>query len=148
MTAARIRLIVAAAAFLGWMSWLGSAVLQRGSVPLVSRAQVTGASLVLVANVSVGGDGLPVPTAKVVEVVSGNGPAVGNEIEVTNLPAAQPPGGAGFSGAGEYLLPLVPNADGKTFRVAGLPRSPGYEASTPERPLIYPWTDDVRKQLR
>jgi hypothetical protein len=45
------------------------------------------------------------------------------------------------------LLPLVALTNG-SYRVAGLPRSPGYEAATPERPVIYPWTEDVQKQLR
>lgn len=147
MSFARARLIVAAAAYLGWMAWLGYAVLGRGTVPLVSRAQITGASLLVVAELSSGQDNLPQPTAKVVEVLRGEGPTAGEDVEVTNLPASKPPDRQHFPGGGAYLLPLTPNGDGKTYRVAGLPRSPGYEATTPERPVIYPWTDDVRKQV-
>jgi hypothetical protein len=144
MTFARIRLVVAAALFFGWLAWLGTAVLQRGSVPLVSRAQVTGATHVVVAAVKVGANGLPEPTAEVVEGLRGG--MVPGAVEVTNLPAAMPPGAGGFPGAGTYLLPLVTSGDGK-YKVAGLPRSPGYEPATPERPVIYPWTDDVKKQM-
>jgi hypothetical protein len=68
-------------------------------------------------------------------------------VEVLNLPAAKPPGTADlFPGAGRYLLPLV--GDGKTFRVAGLPRSPGYEPTTPVRPPVYKWDADTQAQLR
>ena len=45
-----------------------------------------------------------------------------------------------------YLIPLV-DKDGQ-FIIAGLPRSPGYEAATPERPAIYPWNEDTQKQLK
>ena len=145
MTFARVRLLLAAALFFGWMAWLGTAVLQRGSVLLVSRAQVTGATHLVVAAVTAGNDGLPMTKTKVIETLRGD--VTVGEIDVTNLHAAQPPGASGFPGAGEYLLPLTANADGKTFVVAGLPRSPGYEPAMPQRPVIYPWTDDVKKQV-
>jgi hypothetical protein len=48
---------------------------------------------------------------------------------------------------GEYLLPLVKTPAGR-YRIAGLPASPGNAAAAPERPRIYPWTDDVKAQLR
>jgi hypothetical protein len=35
-----------------------------------------------------------------------------------------------------------------TYRVAGLPASPGFPATYPERPRVYPWTPDVKAQLR
>lgn len=145
MTFARLRLVFFAALFFGWLAWLGSAVLSRGAVTIVSRAQLTGATDLVVAEVKTAPDGLPDPAAAVVETLRGKLPA--GPVEVTNLPAAQPPGGDGFPGADKYLLALVPNGDGKTYRVSGLPRSPGYEPATPERPVIYRWTDDLRKQL-
>ncbi|MGL6095270.1 MAG: hypothetical protein ACRC7O_05655 [Fimbriiglobus sp.] len=142
MTFARIRVVVAAAAFLGWLGWLGFAVTQRGSVPLVSVGQLTGATHVVVAEVAADGT-LPASTATVKHVLRGAGLIAGDTIPVPNLPAAQPPIG-GFPGHGEYLLALT--SDGRTFRVAGLPASPGYEPSTAARPVIYPWTDDIRRQ--
>jgi hypothetical protein len=146
MSGAKVRLVVAAVLFLAWLGWLGYGVAQKGKAPVVSRAQLAAASALVVAEVSVGEDGLPTPRAKVVRVVRGEGPPAGSEVEVWNLPAALPPGSDGFPGAGEYLLPLV--WDGKTGRVAGLPRSPGYEPTAPARPVVYRWDDDTRAQLR
>ena len=55
--------------------------------------------------------------------------------------------GKGFLGAGQYLLPLA-GGDLGVFRVAGLPRSPGYEETTPKLPSVYPWTPEVQAQLK
>lgn len=150
MTRARPLFLLALAAFLGWLGWLGYAVYAARYAPdrsaVLSRAQLTAATHLIVADVTVAEDGLPAPVAKVVEVLKGNGVAPDAEVEVLNLPAAKPPGPGGFPGPGLYLLPVV--GDGKTFRVAGLPRSPGYEPTPIERPPIYHWTDDTRAQLR
>jgi hypothetical protein len=152
MTRARLFYIVALAAFLGWLGWLGYAVYAARYAPekpvVLSRAQLTAATHLLVADVTVAEDGLPAPVAKVVEVVKGNGVAPGADVEVLNLPAAKPPGPGGFPGPGRYLLPAVRTEQTGPFRVAGLPRSPGFEPTPVERPPIYPWTDDTRAQLR
>ena len=146
MTGARIRLIVAAAAFLGWMAWLALAVLDKGKVDPVSRAQLTEANILVVAEVKVL-EGKPSGKVKVVKRISAAGPVEGTEIEVANLPQAEVPA-KGFPGDGTYLLPLV-TRDNLVFSVAGLPRSPGYEAvSHPSHPAIYPWTDATQTQLR
>jgi hypothetical protein len=148
MSFARIRLIVAALLFLGWLGWLGYAVSRKGTVQIVSRAQLTGATHWVVAELKVGADGIPLPKVAVKEVMKGD--AITGEIEVRNLPSSATPlpvaGESRTPPAGIYLLPLVKLSDG-VYRVAGLPRSPGYEAQAPERPVIYPWTDDVRKQI-
>jgi hypothetical protein len=150
MTRSRFLFVLSLAAFLGWLWWLGYAVYAARYAPdrpaILSRAQLTAATHLIVADVTVAEDGLPNPVVKAVEVVQGNGVAAGTEVEVLNLPAAKPPGPGGFPGAGQYLLPVV--GDGKTFRVAGLPRSPGYEPTPVERPQIYPWTADTQAQLR
>ena len=66
---------------------------------------------------------------------------------MANLPQAGVPG-RGFPGPGTYLLPLV-TRDNALYNIAGLPRSPGYEAVTnPPQPSIYPWTDSLQTQLR
>jgi hypothetical protein len=150
MSRNRVVLAVAAAAFLGWLGWLGYAVYKARFTPdrpiVLSRAQLTAATHLLVARVDVAPDGLPAPSAKVIEVLKGDGVAANVEVEVVNLPSAKPPGPGGFPGPGAYLLPLV--RDGGTFWVAGLPRSPGYEPARPERPPIYAWNEDSRAQLR
>lgn len=149
MTRARIRLIVTAVLFLGWISWLGYAVLQRGQTAVISRAQLTGATHLVVADVEMTSEGLPDTRAKVVEVLRGDGVKAGDSIEVLNLPAARPPGAGETPKSGPFLLALV--SDGKTYRVAALPESPGYPAtsySPSDRPPIYRWSEETRSQLR
>jgi len=142
MTVARARFAIALIAFVAWLGWLAVAVAKKGD-PVLSRAQLLNATHLVYAEVTVGDDGLPNPTATVVEVARG-GPLSG-EIAVLNLPKALPAGAKSFPGPGVYLLPL--GGDGKTFRVVGLPRSPGYEPADPVRPVIYPATDATRAQL-
>jgi hypothetical protein len=141
MTLARFRFAIALAAFLAWLGWLAVAVAQKGD-PVLSRAQLVNATHVAYAEVSVGPDGLPLPAAKVTEAVRGELPA---EVTVTNLPTALPSGASGFPGPGVYLLML--KRDGEKYSVAGLPRSPGYEAADPERPVIYAATAATQAQL-
>lgn len=152
MTSARLRLIAAAALFLGWLGWLGYAVWNKGTVQIVSRAQLTAATYLVVADVATGDDGQPLSTATVDTVLScpdGNCPT--GKIDVEKLPSAVTPipaaGESRTPPAGKYLLPLV-RTDHGTFRIAGLPSSPGFAASSPERARIYPWSEDVKQQLR
>ena len=72
---------------------------------------------------------------KVVEKLWGNAPE--GTAEVLNLPDAR-----GFTQPGRYLLFLHPS--GGAWAIVGHLRSPG--TSEGGTPLIYPWTDDVRKQ--
>ncbi len=148
MTRARIQLIVAAALFAGWVSWLGYTVSQKGRTAVLSRAQLTAATHLLVADVTLTPEGLPSTTVKVVQVLRGGG-TPGSDVEVLNLPSTLPPGEKEFPGSGTYLLAVV--GDGKSYTLAGLPSSPGYDAAaygTKGRPPVYPWTDDTRLQLK
>lgn len=146
MTFARLRLAVAALAFVGWLSWLAVAVWQKDVPDKVSRAQLTAADTIVVADVTAGNDGLPQLKVKVTHVLSGKGPKVGDEIVVTNLLSAVVPG-KGFPGRDQYLLALT-DKHGE-YQIAGLPRSPGYEEQPNPTSLgIYPWTPAVQSQLR
>lgn len=147
MTAARVRLVLAAAAFLGWLAWLAVAVYSNGKVPVVSRAQLTAATCLVVADVSIGDRSLVVGTVTVSSVVSGQGAVVGEVLTVANLPKAIAAGRYALPSPGPHLIPLAKTADG-LWKVAGLPPSPGYNLQDPDRPLIYPWDEDVKKQLR
>jgi len=147
MSGARLRLVIAVTLFVGWLAWLGYAVSQRNTAPVVSRAQLTAATHLLVAEVTVGEDGRPNPQVKVVEVLRGDNVDLANSLEVSHLESARPPGTDGFPSPGTYLLPLVRVGTG--FRLAGLPRSPGYEAvDRPVLPAIYPWNEVTQAQLR
>ena len=145
MKAARLRLILASIAFLAWLAWLAMAVAQKGKPDILSRAQLTEATTIVVAEVTADPAGLPIANVKVAKMLKGTVPAVGETIRVDKLTSAAVPG-KGFPGAGTYLIPVV-EKDGQ-FIIAGLPRSPGYEVSAPERPAIYPWNDDTQKQLK
>lgn len=149
MSVGRLLLIAATAAYLGWLGWLGYAVYVArwtDKPPVVSRAQLVAATHLVVADVAAGPDGLPAAVVTVGEVIRGSGLSPGESIHVLNLPAAVPPGVGAILEPGKYLLPLV--GDGKTFRVAGLPRSPGYEPAAPVRPAIYRWDAGTQAQLR
>lgn len=148
MSFAKLRLYLAALLFAGWLGWLGYAVSQKGTVQIVSRAQLTGATHWVVAEVKVGDDGVPTSKATVKEVLKGE--PIAGAIEVRGIPSSATPlpvaGESRTPPAGVYLLPLVKISDG-LYKIAGLPRSPGFEPQTPERPVIYPWTEDVKKQV-
>lgn len=151
MTFARVRLVFALTLFTAWLGWLAAAVYEARHAPdraaVLSQSQLVAADTIVVADVDRDpDDGLPSTHAKVTEVIRGAGLKPGDSIDVLNLKSALPPGAGQFPGVGKYLLPLV--SDGKTYRVSGLARSPGYEPAAGPRPRIYPWSDDTRAQLR
>lgn len=171
MTRQKVFLWVAAALFVGWLGYLGYAVaVHRLNPPdIVSRSQLTAASSVVVAEVTVEG-GRPSPSVKVIERLrhpddkgdDTTGPKGGDTINVTNLPSARPPSNDPFPGAEKYLLFLVPDSP-DTYRIAGWPRGLGSSTFEPGKsadpfkpdepplfrpPLVYPWTDAVQKQMR
>jgi hypothetical protein len=133
----RWRLILAAVAFIGWLTYLGYAALTKNRGPVISRAQVAAARYDVVAEVNGGPDGKPEKQVTVIETFSKDGPAKGSKIDVENLPRA-----SGFTGPGQYLLFLTE----PPFTVVGQQRSPGNDLSGVGPPLIYRWSDEVRKQ--
>ena len=151
MNGAKLRLIVAAALFLGWLSWLGYSALAKNRGPIVSHVQASAAAHAVVGEVTVGADGKPAPEVKIVESFTAGGPAAGSEIYVVNLSEAK-----GFDGPGEYLLllsdrqlPMSVPINGKSFpmhALVGLQRSPGYELANTGSPTIYKLTPEVRTQ--
>ncbi len=147
MTGARIRLVLAALAFFGWLAWLATAVWKNGNVPVVSRAQLTAATCLVLADLTLDDQNLPVSKIAVTSVISGTGPAVGETVDVINLPKAIAAGKYATPVPGVHAIPLSKTPDG-AYRIAGLPPSPGYNVTEPDRPLIYPWNEDVKKQLR
>jgi hypothetical protein len=136
----RLWLILAAVAFIGWLSYLGYAALTKSRAPTISRAQVAAAKHAIVATVEEEG-GKPRSKVKVNEALWGKGPSNGTEVEIENLTSATDKGG--FVGPGEYLL-LLTDAP---FRVVGQQRSPGHDLAHTGPPLIYRWTDGLRKEF-
>jgi hypothetical protein len=138
MTFAKIRLGLAALLFAGWLGWLAYAVANKGTVQVVSRAQL----LVI-----------EVKDASGAAIVKENlrGETASGEIAIVNwrtavLPLSDRKSSDTLS-PGVYLV-AVNKVVGNQFSIAGLPRSPGIEAQTAERPLVYPWNDDVQKQVQ
>ena len=142
MNGGRGLIIVLAALFFGWLSWLSLAVWQKDQTQVLSRAQLAAATHIVVADITTDSEGNPAQVA-VTQVIKG--PPVTGQIDVMNLSGATPPGLSPFPGNGPYLLALV--GDGKTFRIAGLPRSPGIEPQSQVRPTIYRWDGPTMKQL-
>jgi hypothetical protein len=136
----RWRLVLAAAAFLAWLSYLGYAALTKDRGPVISRAQAAAAKSAIVATVADEG-GKPRPLVKVNESLWPNGPSAGTEIEIENLPSATDRGG--YTGPGDYLLLLTD----PPFRLVGQQRSPGNDFANSGPPLIYRWSDGVRRQF-
>jgi hypothetical protein len=136
----RWRLVLAAIAFFGWLSYLSYAALTKNREPVISRAQAAAAKHALVATVEED-DGKPRPTVKVIESLWGHGPAGGTEIVIENLPSATARGG--YTGPGDYLL-LVTDPP---FRLVGQQRSPGNDLAHTGPPLIYRWSDGLKREL-
>jgi hypothetical protein len=141
--AAHGRLLLCLALFLGWLGYLGYLVAERpAGYVVLSRPQILVSDLDVVATVHAGSD-----TATVDDVLFPAGDAArrlkGKQIRVSNLDDCRPPGDPtkhkpDFQGGGPYLLPLQdPGADGKDYRVAVTPPSPGFRFGTPR---IYPAT--------
>jgi hypothetical protein len=141
-------LALAAAAFLGWIGYLGFLTLTVRHPVVLSRPQLLNADLDVVAQVDdLGG------SVKVVAVPwtrpGRQPPAQDTMIRVKNLESCRPD----WSGPGEYLLPL--KRAGDEFEVATAGPSPGYPPSPvpllPQKegpPHIYPATPAVLEQLR
>lgn len=140
----RLLFVAALTLFVAWLGWLATAVFATKPT-IVSRAQLTEATVLVVAELTVDDSGQPRSPATVLFCLTPDGPAANTAIDVTNLPAASVPGKP-LPGGGQYLLPLVPA--GTAYRIAGLPRSPGYDLGPTDPPLIYPWTADVQAQLK
>jgi hypothetical protein len=148
MAFAKARFLAVAVLLLGWLGYLAYQALAFGRFPVVSHSQLLVSTLDVIADVRVDNDGRPVPRVLVHEV---HWPAdqqklSGQEIEVVNL---SDPSLKGFAGAGRYILPLE-KADGSAYRVAHLPRSPGFNGERscfiyPDTPITRGQLDEVRK---
>jgi hypothetical protein len=146
MTFAKARLLVAVLALFAWLGYIAYQALAVGRFPVVSHAQLLVSTLDVIADVRAGDDGRPAPKVRVESV---HWPAdqkalEGREIEVANLADAALPDGSPFPGPGRYILPLVRD-EGGPYRVAGLPRSPGFDH--PGVYFVYPVTPLTLQQL-
>jgi hypothetical protein len=161
MTAARLRLVAALVLFLGWMSWLGITVFAHRNQPpeIVSRSQLLNATTTVVAEVTIGEDGLPGESVSVVNRLGNSSAPMNSAIKVRNMKSAQTSLAEPLK-AGKHLL-LLTGGENDSYDIAGWPRSAGVEARTPgeevridektkyiRRPVVYPWTPAVEAQLK
>jgi hypothetical protein len=145
MRFARARLWVASLAFAAWVGWLGYQAWSRGrDYPVLSHSQFLVSTLDVIGDVMAMPDGAPDPTVTVREVhwPGGTTEMVGKTITVTNLSSS-----FGYRGPGEYILPLVRGEAADEYRVAGLPRSPGFDTFASPPHIVYPVMPITRQQL-
>ena len=115
MTFARLKLVLAALALVAWLSWLAVAVANKGTVQIVSTAQLTDASHVVVATVTADDAGNALPKVSIIKVIRApaNDPIAG-EIEIERLDKAVTPlpvNGSRRIAAGEYPRCQTPLGD-------------------------------------
>lgn len=143
-----IGLGVATAAFVGWIGWLAYAAWTKERGPILSRSLLAVATHPVVAELSADEAVPSQPSSRVHvrQALTDRGPLAGSNIEVGNLARAR-----GWQGAGEYLLLLIPAgsqveaASPQHFFLVTPPRSGGYDPAD-SVPLIYPWTEAIRRQ--
>lgn len=145
MKATRIRLILATAAFAGWLGFLGYLALGQSKPIVLSRSQLLVATHVVKVEVALEGDGKP-PRKVIVKESFGKQPIAEAEITIDNIKEARLPGGKPLAMGGTYLLPL--ERIGLTnYRLVG---SPSGQSQEPAGRLftVYPWNPEVERQLR
>jgi len=136
---AKARFRLALAAFLVWIGYLAFLAFTTRDPVVLSRPQLLASEIDVIAEI----DDRTGGKAKVVEVIGpeGLGKLAGQPIVVHDLVDA-----AGWDGAGEYILPLV--REGDVYRLAVIPRSPGFDPLLASRPRIYKATPEARRQLQ
>jgi len=145
MTGARVRLIVAAALFVGWLGYLAYLALGQKPPVVVSRSQMLMASHIVKADLTFDEAGKPQPNVRVLESL-GTQLVPAEPLLVDNLPEALLPGNKPPRSAGTYLLLLESPIPGR-FRVASA--SNGQNTDPTSRPaVIYPWSAEVERQAR
>ncbi len=143
---ASIRFVLALVVFLAWLGWLLQLAVSTARPIVLCEPQFLVSSLDVVAQVgSVNGGDDEVIVREVHYPPAERDKLVGKKIRVTNLDQCK----EDWQGADAlYILPLI--TDGKdAYRVAPLPRSPGFggSGSRAARPRIYPLTPQTRMQL-
>jgi hypothetical protein len=134
------RLVVFAGLFAAWIGWLAYLVVTTRHPDVLRRPQFLASTLDLVADVQAA------PAAVVKQVYFGGGQGVveGQTLTVGNLTACE-----GWNGPGEYVLAL--ENDGANYKVAAVPRSPGYpserDADQVGPAVVYPVTAETLRQL-
>lgn len=142
---ARMRLIVAALLFAGWIGWIGYLALTTTRPIVLSRPQFLMSEFDVVAQLR--GDAKhPEPNIVIDEVLWSTNAAAkpaSEKLDVVNLPLLTKDDG--WQGAGVYIVPLV--KEDSDYRVPAIPLSPGF-SERQSRPRIYLRTPETIEQVR
>ncbi|MCE9532161.1 MAG: hypothetical protein K8T89_13730 [Planctomycetes bacterium] len=145
MKAARLRLIVAATLFVGWLFYLGYLALGHGKAVVVSRSQLLQTVSAVKAEVTLNSAGKPNSRVEIRETIAGS-PLDAGEIEIENMGEAKLPGGKPLQVGGTFVLLLENSRVGK-FRIAAPSTGQGPDSSS-KLFLVYPWSQEVDGQVR
>jgi hypothetical protein len=141
----RLRLILAAVLFAGWIGWLAYLAVTTTHPVVLSRPQFLVAGLDVIAELKADGDH-PDPHIRRVHVLwpRDRKDQVPRELDLANLKELT--SANGWQGPGAYLLPLVKMKGSDEYRVAVIPPSPGYSSDRSPPLRIYPDTTETRSQ--
>ncbi len=142
----RLAFLGAFVLFAGWLAWLAWLSITTHNPVVLSRPQFLVSALDVVIQLDRIPDGLQEVTVKrVLWAMSAEDRKLeGASITLTNLDRT-----SGWTGPGEYLVPLIPDGPAGRFQVPATPRSPGFEPDPRTevgKPRIYPATEKTRRQ--
>jgi hypothetical protein len=146
----RFFLLYTSALFVIWIGCLGYLAVTHGhwkedlTERVLSRPQFLISQLDIIAKLDSPNDS-EITVGKVVHNRTGKDIDPGQQLNIKNLGECE-----GWKGPGEYILPLVKaDAEGKTYRVAEVPRSPGSKTLPPGiyELRIYKLTPETSAQL-
>jgi hypothetical protein len=143
MTFPKARVVVSGLLFVAWLSYLGYLVAVTRDTIVLSRPQIIVSNLCVLAKLEER-NGRPAPEAQVTRVLWSADDAKalqGQTLTVADL--AKVDKDSGWSGPGEYLLPLTKET---SYEVTPLPRAPEFPARQHDI-RIYRATDDVLRQF-
>ncbi len=138
-------LVITAAMFVAWIGYLAFLAATTTRPVVLRRPQFLESNLDVIAELTAR-DSAPDDRVRVLHIhwpPHGRENLTGKEIRVDNLDECKD---HGWVGPGKYILPLV--EEGKSYRVASVPRSPGFNPfSRSGGPWIYPLTAQTEHQL-
>ena len=140
----KLRVVIAWGLFIAWVAWLGWQSYFYGRFPVVSRSQFMTADIAVVATMTANDEGVVQPKVQVKQVIwpeKHDTALEGKEITVGNWSRVD-----GFTGPGEYVLPLTRGTKGD-YTLAEIPRSPLSEPSKAKH-YVYPALPVVLEQVR
>lgn len=144
MTTARLRVLIFAILFFGWISWLGVMAWRSTGMVVVSRAQILTADAVVIAKVEADA-GKPYSEVTIKEVLDSTGKRqIHLEVPETIKGLHELNKENGWKGEGDYVVPLV--YTGQSFEVHAIPKSPG--ARPDPRMRIYQVDRQVLAQVQ